>query len=260
MARSSSNPEPSDTVAGSEEVPLPFEWEQHHHRFRRQSSCSDPSRIMYMAFVLDESGSIGETNFKNMTKALSRLFRYFCRKTKIAVLTFNHHFMTEICFDCFDNTCSQRLAAAKKVKAITYNKGRTHTGGATECVCNEILSMNCGYDANSPRNKFISCTSVIYITDGKSTDPTKKVCDKVQCLRNRDNFDTYAIGIGQIDNNELNCIKSSPSNSSVFQYDNFDDFIGELDKIQTRLENEEQDYECANPIDPNAPGNDKCIT
>ena len=160
----------------------------------------------HVLFMLDTSESIGRENFMSMTDAVSKLVCYFCRKTKIAMIVFNHNHFLEFCFDCFDsfdNDCDGRRAVRDKIWNIPYHDGRTHTGSAKQCACDTILTPGCGFDVCQ------ACLDVVYITDGHSNDPKLDVCQTVGCLHNQPNADvnvyTFAIG-DSINEDELNAL------------------------------------------------------
>ena len=189
--------------------PIQFDYNQHHARYRRQvrtTYCESPDSVRHVLFMLDTSGSIGRENFMNMTDAVSNLTKYFCRKTKVAMMVFNHDHFLEFCFDCFDNNCGGRHAVRDKIRNIRYRGGLTYTGSATQCACETILTPDCGFDVCQ------ACLDVVYITDGKSNDPHHDVCETVQCIHNQPNADVnvYAFAIGDNTNEtELNCIAGS---------------------------------------------------
>ena len=159
-----------------------------------------------------------------MTAALGLLVPLFCKPIKIAVMTFDHKFYVEFCFDCFDNTCGGRVAAGNAISSIPYNRPGntgiryTHTGGATQCICDFVLKPTCGLHRRA------SCIDVVYITDGRSNDPNRDVCKVVKCLHNRRGVNTYAIGIGRAYQPELECIIDDDINQGAFHLFNFDSF------------------------------------
>ena len=189
--------------------PLPFDYARHGTRYRRQSRyehCLAPDSVQHVLFMLDTSGSIGSENFENMTRSLSKLVRHFCRPIKIAAMIFSHERHLQFCFNCHDNTCTGRKAAARAVKDIRYRGGSTHTALATKCACDTILSTSCGFNTTA------ACLDVIYVTDGYSNDPYRSVCPTVRCLHDRNNTDVkvYAFGIGDnVNETELACITGS---------------------------------------------------
>ena len=193
--------------------PIQFDYSQHRARYRRQvrsTYCESPDSVRHVLFMMDTSGSIGEENFMSMTNSVSKLVRYFCRKTKVAMMVFNHEHTLEFCFDCFDNNCGGRRAVRDKIRNIMYRGGATFTGSATRCACETILTPDCGFDVCQ------ACLDVVYITDGRSNDFHHNICETVQCIHNLPNADVnvYAFGIGDNTNEtELNCIAGNSSNN-----------------------------------------------
>ena len=253
MSRSSNNPKLSDAIPGSEEAPLPFARKQHYQRLRRQTQC-DVNDTQNVLFILDKSGSISSPVFRDMTAAISKLPRFFCRQVRIAVMTFDHTYNIEFCFDCFDNTCSDRITAGNRINGIPYTSGNTHSGGATQCACNVLLHEKCGLPVGTDR-----CITVVYLTDGQSNGP-KQVCTEVKCLHNRKGVEVFAIGIGKYQNflSELQCIAHSTNSNSIFKYQSFAEFVAAIDEIEDRLTSEEEDYECLYPADPSITNQFRC--
>ena len=239
---------------------------EHGARYRRQqdSSCY-PDGIQHILFVLDASGSVGEANFNMMTTTLSRLVTLFCSPIKIAVMSFDHEYFVEFCFNCFENTCAGRQSTASAIGNINYYHGDgtryTHTGGAAQCVCDVILTPSCGLDLAA------NCIDVVFITDGRSNDPNRDVCTDILCLHNRFGVNTFAIGIGNADQSELECITEGddgPGGFHLFDFDSFDDFQAQIEcainRLATGATNPDGDpYIC---IDPDGPtpglGTDAC--
>lgn len=213
--------------------PIPFDWLEHGHHFRRHkrsASCGD-DKVQHVLFVLDTSGSIGPEQFTRVKNALARLIPLFCKQVKIAVVSFSHHIHLEFCFDCYKNTLAERNKAKKAIEDIRYRGGGTHTGSTAKCVCDKILKSSCGFDSMP------TCLDVVFITDGKSNDPTLKICEEIRCLHNRVGVDTYAIGINSgfgftqsFNRAELECITNSTDLSSAFEFDSFDDFEASINK------------------------------
>lgn len=230
---------PSDTP----HTAIPFNWKEHAHRFRRQSGCSaNPSQPKYVLFLLDTSGSISEEDFLKMKTAIHRLLPLFCGSIRVAVMTFNHEYHREFCFDDFAATATGTAGAQTEVLGITYRAGYTHTAGAALCACHQMLHEDCGLPNES------DCIEVIFITDGQSNDPTRDVCEEVNCLKERAGVTTHAIGIGNnVDTDELNCIKEA---TNAFKFDNFDDFLKGIEQIEEKIRDNFRngDFDaCANP-------------
>ena len=96
--------------------PLAFDVAEHGARYRR-CNCV-PDGIQHILFVLDTSGSIGESDFNRVTAKLSELVILFCKPIKVAVMTFDHEYFVEFCFNCFDNTCDGRSMTSTAISTI----------------------------------------------------------------------------------------------------------------------------------------------
>ena len=236
--------------------PFPFNFADHHTRYRRHSQyehCDATDSVRYVLFMLDTSASIDQKDFKNMTRSLSKLVRHFCRPTKIAVLVFNHRQYLEFCFNCFDNNCTERKAAEMAIKNIRYRAGLTYTASATQCACEAILTPSCGFS-----NDTGACLDVIYITDGQSNDPHLDICRTVECLHDQSNADVkvYAFGIGNdINRHELQCITGSGNynswGNSIFRVPTFQSFFEIIERLSQLLDNPAENQEILYAIQPN---------
>ena len=155
--------------------PTPFNIMEHGGRYRRHSNCE----YQHILFVLDTSGSIGAEEFKNVTNLLGQLTPLFCKPIKIAVMTFDHEYFVEFCFNEYDNSNIGRINAGAAISSIQYIRDGqgpgtrwTHTAGAVQCVCNYILSPLCHLEV-AP-NGCID-VDVVFITDGRANDPSRDV-------------------------------------------------------------------------------------
>ena len=204
--------------------------------------------LQHVLFVLDTSNSMGE-DFNRLTDILGDLVLFFCKPVRVAAMTFDHEFFVEFCFNCFDNTCSGRLASRNAMKNIDYGFNRTgvrytHTGGAAQCVCDFMLSSTCGIDP------IANHIDVVFITDGRSNDPSRDVCSDILCLRNRFGVNIYTIGINAYEP-ELECISDEDLNAHQFHrfnfrsFDDFEDTFHELYDVLT-TDNVDGPYTCPN--------------
>ena len=240
--------------------PTPFKFAEHGARYRRQQrpACY-PDGIQYILFVLDSSGSIGKQNFDSVTANLSSLIALFCKPIRMAVMTFDHEYFLEFCFDCFDNTCSGRAGAMTALRKINYHFGRsgiryTHTAGAVHCVCDRMLHHElCGLPQNA------NCIDVVFVTDGKSNDPNLEICSELHCLHRRHGLNTYAIGIGNVNQVELDCITNyNLGYNSLFNFASFSAFVNAIEDVKTTLTRVPSDgsdpYTCVDPSPQNING------
>lgn len=222
-------------IPSTADYTIPFNFAEHGARYRRSNHDCEPDGIKYVLFVLDTSGSIGINTFNTMKERLSCLVPLFCDPIKVAVMTFNHEYYMEFCFDCYDgNTCEDRRNAGTAIRNIIYRSGLTHTGGAMRCLDQDILSYGsqlCGieHDINN-------CFQIVFITDGGSNDPRLNVCDEVQHLHLDSRVTVHAMGIGNnVNNAEINCIRGSNPASSYFYFNTFDEFNEKLNTLVTLL-------------------------
>ena len=219
---------------------IQFSYDEHAHRFRRQISpenCGSDD-VQHVLFVLDSSGSIGSTSYGRMKKAIAKLTPLFCKKVKFSLMTFSSRLNLEFCFDCFENNIFGRNAAASAIKAASYQAGSTYTGEAARCVCEELLSTDCGITSNP------SCLDVVFITDGRSNGGLQ-VCNEIRCLHRKRGVNTYAIGINGFNQAELNCIADGSDRLSAFEFPSFNEFESAIDDVLLRLFNQGNPQSCA---------------
>ena len=177
---------------------------KHHHIRRRMSTCCSDR---YVLFVLDTSGSIGQTKFTSMVNSLSRLVPLFCKNTRVAAMTFGTDIYHEFCFDCFENDDKYRTKLRQAVSSIPYHGGSTRTGRALKCACEEILKEKCGLPKEKDYKECPGPIDVIVLTDGHSNGPLD-VCQTAKCLHDQNVYDvnTFAIGVNNFNQAEMDCI------------------------------------------------------
>ena len=197
---------------------------QTHAVFRR--GVVDPDKIDLL-FVMDNSGSIGSTDFVKQKTFVSRVIDHAltvtCTKSiRVAVISFAASSQIKIEFDFNDHSLSTTPRAHLKnaVNAITYVHGfATNTAGAL----GEAHSLlNDAY-----RGARSDATKIVFVlTDGKSNqggDPGPKA----DILRNIDGAVVFAAGVANFGSvsskNELKAIASDPDCARVLVIDDFDD-------------------------------------
>ena len=150
-------------------------------------------------------------------------------------MTFDHEYYVEFCFHCFDNTCGGRTCASTAMRNINYSFNRqgvryTHTGGAVQCIDEVILTLSCGVLPDA------SCIDVVFLTDGQSNDPNREMCTDIVRLQNRYGVNTFAIGIDDAFQDELQCISEAETGEyHLFNFLDFDHFEQEFQRIQNVL-------------------------
>ena len=101
------------------EDPIPYDRKEHGARFRR--TLCQPNGDQYILFLLDISGSIVPAEFTRATTAISNLVALFCSPPRIGVMTFDHQFNLEFCFDCFGTDANGRFQASQAIKNIPWS-------------------------------------------------------------------------------------------------------------------------------------------
>ena len=92
------------------------------HRNKRQS----PGQDRFVLFILDTSGSIGQSDFNKVTSAVADLVPLFC-DAKVAVMTYSSNTYREICYNCDQ---SSKSALRNAILSIKYRGGTTASGDA----------------------------------------------------------------------------------------------------------------------------------
>jgi hypothetical protein len=232
---------------------------EHGSRFRRQS-CGN--KTQHILFVLDTSGSIGQVNFARITRVLADLTALFCKGIRIAVMTFDHEYYVEFCFDEYGD--GQIDQAANDIRDIPYiREGQppgtrwTHTAGAAQCACEYMLTPTCGLT-----DPAADCINVVFITDGQANDPTLDVCTEIRCLHQRRGVNTFAIGIGIRDYQRLECMRDDDlelDEYHLFKFGSVTDLEEQFELITNRIMTPPYNYPCSNlrnnPVNDNDPYN-----
>jgi len=122
--------------------------------------------------VLDESGSIGASNFDVIKSFLSHLVGRLdidSGNTRVGLVTYSSNVGTSINLSTFSS--ASRLQAA--IASLRYSGGLTNTAAALAYVRTRMLTSAAGDRSNVPN-------VVVVLTDGKSTNATMtRVCIKL---------------------------------------------------------------------------------
>lgn len=196
----------------------------------------------YLLFILDSSGSIGSDDFSRVTEAIGNITAFFCDKVQVALMTFDNLFYLEFCFNCYDNDARGRSSLSQAIKNTPYRDGYTWSASAVKCACIDLLQESCGLPQDA------ECLDVVFITDGRSNDMYLDVCEEVQCLHSR-SINTYAVGVGDINPDEIQCIHNS-TEPGILTLDDVDDLVDTFEQAQYILSNptNEQSYSCLSNV------------
>ncbi|TMS21360.1 Collagen alpha-1(XII) chain [Larimichthys crocea] len=165
-----------------------------------------------VVLLVDGSYSIGLQNFAKVRAFLEVLVNSFDigpHKVQISLVQYSRDPHTEFAL----NTHHDLSAVVKAVRTFPYRGGSTNTGKAMTYVREKIFVSNRGARQNVPR-------VMVLITDGKSSDSFKNAATN---LRNID-VEIFAVGVKDAVRSELEAIANPPSDSHVFEVEDFDAF------------------------------------
>ncbi|XP_065408801.1 collagen alpha-1(VII) chain-like isoform X5 [Chrysemys picta bellii] len=166
-----------------------------------------------IAFLVDESSSIGQSNFNKVKDFLFRIVSYFPRigpeGTQVAVAQFSEEPRTEFHF----NQHKDRNGVLKALKELQYTGGNTKTGRGLGYALKELFQSSKGMRPTVPR-------TLVLVTDGQSQDDVLPPARVVHALGIR----VIAVGVSRADPQELNSILLHRNLQNVFYISTFEDF------------------------------------
>jgi len=165
-----------------------------------------------LVVALDESGSVGFSNFDIMKTFITDITSHFLvsySATRVAVVTWSTRVALEFDFSEYINN----EGVKNGINGITYSGGWTATGDALYFIRNNLFSQ-------SPS----SAKKVLFIiTDGRSNRQTHDPATEAQLLKNS-GVEIFAFGIGNnIYDAELTTLASVPLKKHRFKVETFDD-------------------------------------
>ena len=191
-------------------IPEPFDIEEHLSVVKaNRQKRSTGNQERYVLFVIDASGSIGSTRYRDAVNVLGDLSPLFCG-AKLAVMTYSNYVYREICFNCKQDN---PLKIRDTIRSLTYHRGLTASGDAVKCACDYMFNSPCGFPRNSRNNSPL--VDVLFLTDGHS-NRGEDVCEATKCLNSINNINVFPIAIGKNnDYNELHCIRGSSGGNEL---------------------------------------------
>ena len=219
-------------------MPFDLDKELSHIKAHRQKRQGSNQKDKYVLYILDSSGSIEETDFKDMAKLMAEFSRFYCPGTKVAAMSYSSSVYKNYCFNCDQTNIIVRYNA---IKNIPHHSQFTASGDAIHCACNYMLNSPCGFPeaTSGPDSPEVT---VAFITDGNS-NLGKDVCTVAYCWSEFNNINVFPIGIGRHDNyTELNCIKGNIVNKAqTFILKDFQEFHTLLAEVKK----ESKDGKCS---------------
>lgn len=207
-----------------------------------EAALSKCTSSVDLVFLLDESGSVGATNFQTSLDFVRRLIGSFPEEnlrgengTRFGLSTFSSRYSTK--FHLYNYT--NQLGYSSAITRVSYSGGGTQLGFALGRVLTDQFSERRGLRPKADGLPRI----LVVLTDGKSSDDVSTPAKTV-----RDNETTiYAVGVGGYDLEQLKEI--APSDQHVITLDSF----SKLDAFVSTITSSA----C---YEPRASGNNETIT
>ena len=94
------------------------EGEDHPHERRRRQACPNTDTRQVL-FVVDTSGSIGESTFNKVRDLLASISENLCDHLRVAMITYSHNINLEFCFKCH----TDRRDIFSAIRRVRYRGG-----------------------------------------------------------------------------------------------------------------------------------------
>ena len=171
-----------------------------------EAALANCSRSIDLVFLVDESGSIGSSDFRDSLDFIRNVINAFPdevladteRGTRFGLSLFDDSYRSR--FYLSDYTSKYQYFAA--LSAVWQNGGGTYLGSALDRVSLDQFTEDRGLRDESyglPR-------ILVVMTDGRSGDEVEEPAKNITAR----NIVIYAIGIGNYDYSQLNAVASSP--------------------------------------------------
>ncbi|XP_072003589.1 uncharacterized protein [Engystomops pustulosus] len=166
-----------------------------------------------IVFLVDESSSIGPSNFNKVKDFLYRIVSYFPKigpdGTQIAIVQYSEEPRTEFHL----NHHKDRNSVLKAIRNMQYFGGNTNTGRGIGHVLKEMFQVSKGMRPSSPH-------LILLVTDGRSQDNVMQPSRVAHALGIR----MLAVGVGAADMDELRAIMMNRNLEDIFFVSTFDEF------------------------------------
>ncbi|GCB71791.1 hypothetical protein scyTo_0001701 [Scyliorhinus torazame] len=181
-----------------------------------------------IVYLVDESSSIGETNFELIRNFLVNVINAMDigpDKVQIGLIQYSTITTPEF----YLNTFQQKREVLDHIRSVPYRKGGTHTGEAINYMVQTYFTESRG----SRINQGIPQVAVI-ITDGKSADDVKVPASALRAL----GVKVFAFGIKEAVESELQSIASYPASNYVSHIEDFDLLRNVEDQMRKKICND----------------------
>ena len=177
-----------------------------------------------MYFVMDHSGSVGDSNYQQMKKFVYNISKEFTigpNDTQVGVISYGSDPIAQF----YLNAYHDKSALLTAINNLPYIGGGTNTASAIDLLRTEGFTSANGGRSGVPH-------VAIVITDGRSNSYSQTVAAAASA--HNEGIIMFAVGIGGYNLNELNAIASKPS--YVFTLSGFDSM--QLDALHTNITKE----------------------
>ncbi|XP_061188685.1 uncharacterized protein LOC133196852 [Saccostrea echinata] len=207
-------------------------WVHNYHKGRSASQfITEVNKIpeekcqIDLAFMLDGSGSIAFLNFLRMlefVKNTTKQFEIGLNAVEVAVISFSDYSRVEFGFGQFNTHSGINTA----IDNVQYDAGGTNTASAIRTARMSVFGYN-----SRPNAAKVG----LVITDGYSNSFNSTVQEALYAKG--DGIVLFAIGIGNINEEELNEVASNPNCTHVFfitEFSDIDTLVYEIKKAACR--------------------------
>ncbi|OWF42441.1 Cartilage matrix protein [Mizuhopecten yessoensis] len=202
-------------------------------KIQQKESTADDScdnKPIDIVFIIDESGSVGSSNFSKVLTFLTEVVDYLNigpTAVQVGLVTF----YTGATLEFPLGTYSTKTSLKSAILNTPYRGGGTNIGAGIQHADKYVFPIK--YGGRKDATKI-----AILVTDGVSYSATftKRAADDAKANHIR----IFAVGIGNINIAELNSAASDPNCTHVFVLTNFkqiDDIIYEIKKSACRASN-----------------------
>ena len=179
-------------------------------------------------FVMDESGSVGSTNYQQMKQFVYNTVNEFDigpDDTQVGIISYSSSARGRI----YLNTYHDKSSLLTAINSLPYSGGSTDTAAAIDLLRQSGFTSTNG---GRPESQAIPRVGIV-ITDGYSNSFSETVTAAQNA--HDDDITLFAVGIGgNVNSNELDAIASD--SSYVSNLDNFDS--SQFEALQTTITNE----------------------
>lgn len=164
-----------------------------------------------IVFIVDESGSIGTSNFQLVRTFLHSIvsgLEVSPKRVRVGIVMYNDRPTPQV----YLNTFNDKNELLKFIKILPYHGGGTNTGAALNFTHERVFIKQRG----SRKERGVQQVAVV-ITDGKSQDNVSIAAANLR----RAGVSVYAVGVKDADEDELKEMVSYPSNKYTFAVDSF---------------------------------------